>query len=238
MHPRSPGSFRLFTVFGIDVLLHWSWFVVAVIQIQFSHLFGNPFWHALTYLSLFGIVLLHEFGHALACRSVGGQANHIVLWPLGGIAFVRPPARPGAVLWSIAAGPLVNVVLVPVTFLIYMFVAGGVPAFKFTADMPDLQRVAYIMCVINLGILGFNMLPVYPLDGGQILQALLWFKLGRALSLKIATVIGMAVAVVGGALAFSSGRMWLLVMAVFIGWQSWNGYRVSRYMAIQEGGRG
>ena len=57
---------------------------------------------------------MHEFGHALACRQVGGKANQIMLWPLGGVAYVSPPQRPGAMLWSIAAGPLVNVVLVPV----------------------------------------------------------------------------------------------------------------------------
>ena len=56
-------------------------------------------------------MLTHEFGHALACRSVGGTADNIMLWPLGGVAYVNPPQRPGATLWSIAAGPLVNVAL-------------------------------------------------------------------------------------------------------------------------------
>src|SRR5438477_7968109 len=73
-----------------------------------------PVWGVLEYLSLFVIVLIHEFGHALACRQVGGVANRIVLWPLGGVAFVNPPRRPGAYLWSIAAGPLVNVALIPI----------------------------------------------------------------------------------------------------------------------------
>ena len=61
--------------------------------------------------------MMHEFGHALACRQVGGQANRIVLWPLGGIAFVSPPPRAGAMLWSIAAGPLVNLLLAPILML-------------------------------------------------------------------------------------------------------------------------
>ena len=75
----------------------------------------------LEYLALFVIVLLHEFGHALACRQVGGQADQIVLWPLGGVAYVAPPPRPGATLWSIAAGPLVNVVLVPVLTILWFW---------------------------------------------------------------------------------------------------------------------
>ena len=50
----------------------------------------------------------------MACRQVGGTADHILLWPFGGVAYVNPPQRPGAMLWSIAAGPLVNVALAPV----------------------------------------------------------------------------------------------------------------------------
>src|SRR6185312_3994888 len=114
--PTSPqGSVRLFRASGIEVFLHWSWFVVAVYEInqQSGGRYSSIQWNILEYLVLFLIVLLHEFGHALACRQVG-RANRIVLWPLGGVAYVDPPPRPGATLWSIAAGPLVNVVLLPV----------------------------------------------------------------------------------------------------------------------------
>src|SRR5947208_16813733 len=113
--PTRHGSFRLFRLAGIDVFLHWSWFAVAVFEIQDrAKQYSSLSWNALEYVGLFLIVLMHEFGHALACRQVGGQANQIVLWPLGGVAYVSPPPRPGATLWSIAAGPLVNVALVPV----------------------------------------------------------------------------------------------------------------------------
>lgn len=108
------GSLHLFRLFGIDVYVHWSWFLVAAVLYYYVPMAGTKLWHVATYLSLFAIVLTHEFGHALACRSVGGTARNIVLWPLGGVAFVQPPARPGALLWSIIAGPLVNFVLVPV----------------------------------------------------------------------------------------------------------------------------
>src|SRR5205823_4575722 len=81
----------------------------------------------LEYVSVFVIVLMHEFGHALACRQVGGIANRIVLWPLGGIAFVDPPRRPGAYLWSIAAGPLVNVILLPVLAFVSMMAQASLP---------------------------------------------------------------------------------------------------------------
>ncbi|HEX7010826.1 MAG TPA: site-2 protease family protein, partial [Phycisphaeraceae bacterium] len=168
---------RLFRVLGITVYVHWTWFLVAAVQWQIGR-FGAA-WHVATYLTLFGIVLLHEFGHALACRSVGGWADRIVLWPLGGIAFVQPPPRPGPVLWSIAAGPLVNVLLVPVTGLVFIL-SGGLhtPPEAWT----HWQWYVGAVMLMNFSLLAFNLLPIYPLDGGQMFQAVLWFFMGRARS--------------------------------------------------------
>src|SRR5579863_10143579 len=86
------GSFRIFRIAGIDVYLNWLWFIFAIYEIQARTTeYSSPIWNVLEYLSLFVIVTMHEFGHALACRSVGGTANQIVLWPLGGVAYVNPP---------------------------------------------------------------------------------------------------------------------------------------------------
>src|ERR1044072_6278260 len=128
MTPTRQRSLRLFRFAGIDVYLHWSWFLVAWLDItQRGKSYSSITCNVLEYLSLFAIVLLHEFGHALACRQVGGIANQIVLWPLGGIAFVNPPRRAGAYLWSIAAGPLVNLVLLPVLGVMSMLVRAAAP---------------------------------------------------------------------------------------------------------------
>ncbi|HTV42098.1 MAG TPA: site-2 protease family protein [Candidatus Sulfotelmatobacter sp.] len=164
-------------------------------------------WNIFEYLTLFLIVLLHEFGHALACRSVGGQAHEIVLWPLGGVAYASPPARPGATLWTIAAGPLVNVALVPI-FSAFWWIAA-------TANWSDnLYHFIIAAWAINLGLLIFNMLPVYPLDGGQILRALLWFPLGRARSLMVACVVGFLGAAGLAALAIWLQSVWLGLICV------------------------
>ncbi|HEV3021219.1 MAG TPA: hypothetical protein VGX76_02085, partial [Pirellulales bacterium] len=121
MPATQSGSVRLFRFAGIDVFVHWSWLVAAIVLIQLRQRdYASFIWNVIEYLTLFAIVLLHEFGHSLACRQVGGTANRILLWPLGGIAFVAPPSRPGTVLWSIAAGPLVNVLLVPATLGVYL----------------------------------------------------------------------------------------------------------------------
>src|SRR5579863_527015 len=186
--PSRQGSFRIFRFQGIDVFLHWSWFLWAVYETRGGVAsYSSNTWNALEFLALFLIVLMHEFGHALACRQVGGRADQIVLWPLGGVAYVDPPPRPGATLWSIAAGPLVNVVLVPVIYLILTL--GRSSGWSGTA--PDLLRLLRSIFYMNAGLLIFNILPIYPLDGGQILRSLLWFVLGRARSLIVATVLGL-----------------------------------------------
>src|ERR1035438_2344936 len=120
MLPTRQGSIRLFRFAGIDVYLNWLWFLAAVYLVQSTmKSYSTMLWPVLECLALFLIVLLHEFGHALACRQVGGQANLIVLWPLGGVAYVAPPLRPGAVLWSIAIGAAVDVALAPVLSLFW-----------------------------------------------------------------------------------------------------------------------
>src|SRR5579863_382206 len=166
------GAIHLFRLAGVDLYLHWSWFLVAAYEIQ-SHeaRYSSIVWNVLEYLALFAIVLTHEFGHSLACRQVGGTADQIVLWPLGGVAYVNPPQRPGATLWSIAAGPLVNVALAPILFALDL---SGRSA-GWAETMPNAYHFLHSVLLINIGLLIFNMLPIYPLDGGQILRALLWF---------------------------------------------------------------
>ena len=106
---------------------------------------------------------------------MGGRADQIVLWPLGGVAFVDPPPRPGATLWSIAAGPLVNVLLIPI-FSLAWFLAKSL---NWPETNPNLYNLITTIWIINAALLAFNMLPIYPLDGGQILRSLLWFFRAR-----------------------------------------------------------
>ena len=222
--PSHQGSIRLFHFAGVTVFLHWSWFLVAVFEINSrAGKYSSITWNVAEYLALFLIVLLHEYGHALACRQVGGNANQIVLWPLGGVAYVDPPPRPGAVLWSIAAGPLVNVVLVPVLALL----AGTGRTLGWAQSMPDLQTLLRAVLFINVALLIFNMLPVYPLDGGQIFRALLWFVLGRARSLMVATLIGFLGVAGLIVLAFRVSSVWFFILSVFILLNCWGGLKQS-----------
>jgi Zn-dependent protease len=219
--PTNKGAIRLFQIAGITIFLHWSWFFVAVFEIERQSLYSSRMWSVLEYLTLFAIVILHEFGHALACRSVGGTAEQIVLWPLGGVAYVNAPARPGATLWSIAAGPLVNVALAPLLGLLWIATytpAGSAPASDFSVYVHEVN-------VINIVLLLFNVLPFYPLDGGKILRSLLWYVIGRARSLMVTVIIGF-IGVIGlGVLAVLIQSVWLGIVAVFAGMQCFNGFK-------------
>jgi Zn-dependent protease len=232
------GSLRLFQLFGIDVYVHWSWLLVALFQVQYrAHiaqdgatslpLYDSGRWYWFEYLALFGIVLLHEFGHALACRSVRGIANHIVLWPLGGIAFSRPPQRPGPVLWTVAAGPLVNVLLMPVLGGLW-FLSVQLNWAAVNVDLPPFLATVFRL---NFWLLIFNLVPIFPLDGGRILHGLLWFIIGPADSLIIVSVIGM----IGGGLLFLLSLLGLNVMltvvAAFVILSAYAGFRQGRMLS-------
>jgi Zn-dependent protease len=222
MPNASPGSFHLFRFSGVDVFLHWSWFLVAILELNSrAGRYSSLAWNVVEYLLLFLIVLVHEFGHALACRQVGGVANRIVLWPLGGVAFVNPPQRPGATLWSIAAGPLVNVVLLAALAVIGLLNR----SFGWAQTWPDVYRLLRAAWFINLGLLVFNMLPVYPLDGGQILRSLLWFVLGRARSLMVATIVGFLGVAGFILLALWVHSVWFGALAAFMLLNCWGGLR-------------
>jgi Zn-dependent protease len=222
------GAIRLFRVAGIDVFLHWSWFVVAVFEINGrARTYSSLTFNVLEYLALFLIVLLHEYGHALACRQVGGTADRIVLWPLGGVAYVNPPPRPGATLWSIAAGPLVNVVLVPVLSLLGIVSR----SLGWAAAMPDFQALLRAIWFMNFALLIFNLLPIYPLDGGQILRSLLWYLLGRARSLMVAAITGL-VGVAGFiVLALWTRSVWYGAISAFMLMNCWRGLKQAQALS-------
>jgi Zn-dependent protease len=224
--PTRQGSFHLFKLFGINVYLHWSWFLVLLYEIQVRKgLYSSITWNVLECVTLFAIVLMHEFGHALACRSVGGQANQIVLWPFGGVAYIAPPQRAGAQLWSIAAGPLVNVILFPILSLTWWL------AYSQGMDQSsNLYTYVFAMWVINLSLLIFNMLPIYPLDGGQILRSLLWFVMGLGRSLMTATIIGFVGATGLILFAIWAQSVWLGAICLLILFNCFQGFQRAREM--------
>jgi Zn-dependent protease len=239
------GVIPLFRFAGIRVLLHWSWILMAMYQISRPSIYDSTIWKIAEYVALFAIVLLHEFGHAFASRQVGGESKEILLWPFGGIAFVRVPPRAGAQLWGIVAGPLVNVGIwlgLAAAFSVTLgasFAEVLLHPLRFlyaVADRPDPIRFCGMMYVINAFVLGFNVLPIYPLDGGQTLRSLLWFWLGRARSLQVASIIGLIglPLLLVWRLQNDQLSLFTLLLAFFLGRQCWAGFQQSKMLFMLE----
>jgi Zn-dependent protease len=235
MFPTSQGSFKLFKFSGIQVYLHWSWLLVAFYQIeQRKNAYASPGWNVAEYLILFLIVLMHEFGHSFASRQVGGHSDTIVLWPFGGVAWVSAPQRSAAQLWSIAAGPLVNVALfVPLTVVLFL---SSFRAMEFTS--PNAFQLMNRVWEINFGLLVFNMLPIFPLDGGQILRSLLWFFIGPLRSLNAACITGLIgiSLLVAYLLLDHRFSLWMGLLAYLIGSSCWSSLQQARAASQQARG--
>ncbi|MBM4112018.1 MAG: hypothetical protein FJ253_01390 [Phycisphaerae bacterium] len=201
-------------VAGVTVRVH-ALFLVAIVAWLLKSMLVDPSTGAATpfdlphtvvvLIALFLIVLLHEFGHVAACRRVGGDADEILLWPLGGLASVDPPRRWTAELATTLGGPAVNAAIWVIGALVLGFGAGwkmstlapnplNPTAF---ASMPNSAlETVFLVHWINWVLLLFNLLPFFPLDGGRVLLALLSRRLGFADATRIASRIG----VVGAAL--------------------------------------
>jgi Zn-dependent protease len=165
---------------GIEVYIHWLLLLQWVIQLDDVIRPGSGgsalvAWILMVALML-GSILLHELGHCFAARKVGGNADEIVLWPLGGLAFCDCPRHWKAHFVVAAGGPLVTVAIIALSW----------PAFHFAGTAwPDLRlngyfRMAHAILVgWNMLILVFNLIPLFPMDGGRIFHALAWRHFSR-----------------------------------------------------------
>jgi stage IV sporulation protein FB len=222
------GSIPLFTAFGIRVRMHVSLLFLLVFSLLTAESQHGMGWkNALTFdLTLFAIILLHEYGHCFAGRSVGGEARDILLWPLGGLAFVEAPNRAWPQFATAAGGPLVNVIICFFAAIGLGVVQHGWPdlpwnpwKMHFEPEGGVLGYAFWFVFIISWSLFLFNMmLPVYPMDCWRIVQTSLWFKLGFYRSMMIALPLGMIAAVLAGLWGLFNIGGWyglaLLIIAV------------------------
>jgi Zn-dependent protease len=128
-----------------------------------------------------------------------------------------------------AAGPLVNVVLIPLLSLFVLILT----KLDWRTIPPDFYQFVRILWLMNAVLLLFNLIPVYPLDGGQILRGLLWLKVGPIRSLKAASVIGFGGAILFGLWAFAARSIWLGIITFFIFAQAQAGWRAAQNLATE-----
>ncbi len=211
-------SWKIGRFFGIDVYIHWSFWLLPVL-VLFSQGGLGDLGTAAFLLSIlaagFGCVVLHEYGHALAARAFGIGTRDITLYPIGGVARLESMGRkPWQEFWIALAGPAVNVVLI--------LLLASVLTAAFLADpagVPESLGVHFLslLLALNIGMVVFNLLPAFPLDGGRVLRSLLSLGLGKLRATRLAARVGAVLAwliALGGALFL--GNPTLLVIGLFV----------------------
>ncbi len=244
------GSYRLLRVFGIDILVHWSWLAIFVLLVWwlaqgfFKDEYGDwtvgQRWAAavVAALTFFGSILLHELAHSLVAKREGLPVRSITLFIFGGVsALGGEPQTPGQEFRVAIVGPLVSFVLA-VVFGLVMVVA-------YLSDVGDSPpaAVALYLALVNLAVGVFNMLPGYPLDGGRVLRAGLWAR-GRNLltatrgASKTGTFIAFGLIAIGVVSILAGnfiGGAWFIVIGWFLRNVSEASYQQMLFRSTLEG---
>lgn len=215
------GSLRLFRLFGINVFAHWT-FALLLAIIAWQHYRGAPAGGELAAvaqgvgltLTIFACVVMHEFGHALAARRYKIKTREIVIQIIGGVARLEGEARtPAQELVIAIAGPLVNVVILCVLVPLELGILGVEELTS--ARISGGQFLAQIIWA-NFMLVVFNMIPAFPMDGGRVLRALLWYATSHARATTIAARVGQAVAVLFAVVGLTLGWSALILVGVFV----------------------
>jgi Zn-dependent protease/predicted transcriptional regulator len=224
------AQIKLGTVFGVELGLHYSWFVIALL-IVFSlaaHFHQvHPSWgesvtwaaSILTGILFFAGLFAHELSHAMVAKARGLPIHRITLFLLGGMAQIEKEAGDAKTeFWMGIAGPIASAVIGIV--LLGLAAASG---WAWRAE-PATPGVAILVWLgyINLALGAFNMIPGFPLDGGRVLRAIIWWITKNAdRATRAATTVGQVVAVLFimyGLLTFFGGDVVGGIWMAFIGW--------------------
>ncbi|TVQ32164.1 MAG: hypothetical protein EA376_06710 [Phycisphaeraceae bacterium] len=229
-------------VAGIRVRLHLFFlvYVLAMLLTSIGQGHLGVGYMALAMGGLFTVVLLHEFGHCFACRAVEGEASEILMWPLGGLAMCDPPHSWRANFITTAGGPAVNVAILPLT-VGGLLLAGRADTILFNPFMPGATVGSldawwlvglWWLHYLNLLILGFNVLiPMFPMDGGRLVQAMLWSRVGYRQATETTVIIGFVGAGVLGVIALVANQVMLLAIAGFGAVMCWRERKLLRMEA-------
>ncbi|MBQ7568379.1 site-2 protease family protein [bacterium] len=243
-------SYRCGKLLGIDVYVHVTFFLLLGYFLLSGLLKTDSMMFALFSVGLvlitFSIVVMHELGHSMAARHFGIATRNIMLLPIGGVASLeRMPEKPKEELIVALSGPAVNLVLAAL-FAGLRYLHSGI-LFSFDwghweAGLIDM--LLHWMVVLNMGLLAFNLIPAFPMDGGRVLRALLGFKYDYLRASEIAVKVARVVAV--GFFVYAllgRGSMMLMLIAFFV----WKGgsdelnmirqREMMRQMAAQFGGK-
>jgi stage IV sporulation protein FB len=246
-------SLPLGRLFGINIRVHVLFPLVAValiLRAGFTKDAPPGVWLDATMLVilLFVIVLLHEFGHCFGARWMDGDAQNILIWPLGGLAFVEVPRTARANFVATAAGPFVNLLIcvfvglafcsmtdfkvqppwnpLPVSdwgWSPYRDRAGELLLYDWSWHPVPETRMAVILLArtfwLSLVLFVLNVfLPAFPLDGGRMFQCALWPRLGFQTSLQWALFAGLITGIIVAIGSLALNEVMLFFLAIFVFW--------------------
>ena len=210
-------SWKIGELAGIGIYVHATFWLLILFILYGNWRQGQNLSTALSgvvfVLAIFGCIVLHELGHALTARKYGIRTRDITLLPIGGLARLeRMPDDPRQELWVALAGPAVNVVIAAALFL--LVTAGGmqpdIADFKWTGG--DFLNK---LMAVNIWLVGFNLLPAFPMDGGRVLRALLAQRMEYVQATRLAARIGQGMAYIFGLLGLFTDPF-LLFIALFV----------------------
>ncbi len=214
-------SMRAGKYFGIDVFIHWTFWIliiwIVLMHVGNGHNLSQALSGVLFIFALFLCVVLHEFGHALVARRFGVLTHDITLYPIGGVASLESmPEKPAQELLVGLAGPAVNLTIALFLWA-YLSFSGqlqGLSMINMSHDMaqiPILVNLFYANIVLAL----FNLIPAFPMDGGRVFRGFLSFFMDRIRATRIAAGLGQFLAIVFVFLGFFY-NFWLVFIGLFI----------------------
>jgi len=212
------GSIRFIRVFGIDIDIHITFFLLLGIFFLFLGING-----LILILGVFLFVTIHELCHGLAARYFGLRVTKITLLPIGGIASMSEmPTKPYQELIISLAGPLSNALIVIIFYFPLHALLGEetlmYPIRVLTGQAEHTGQFNVIAHIywINLVLAVFNMIPAFPMDGGRVLRAILSYRMGRKAATQVAVRLGHIFALLFAYVGIVYGHIFLLLIAVFI----------------------
>ncbi len=224
------AQIKLGRIFGIQIGLHYSWLIIALlVMLSLAAQFQatNPQWGKgviwataiVTGLLFFVAIILHELSHAAVAKARGLPVRSITLFALGGVAQIeKESADAKTEFWIAIVGPIASAII-GLFCLLLAWALGWAPS-----GTPSTPAVAMLMWLglINIGLAAFNLIPGYPLDGGRVLRAIIWWSTGDATrATRIASSVGQFVAfafIVFGIFRFFGGAGFGGLWIAFIGW--------------------
>ena len=224
------AQIKLGRIFGIQIGLHYSWLIIALlVALSLAAQFhaGNPQWSEVTIwataivtaLLFFVSIILHELSHAAVAKARGLPVRSITLFALGGVAQIEKDATdPKTEFWMAIVGPIASIIIGSVCLGLASVLGWRPPA---NAQTPLVAMLMWLG-VINIALGVFNLIPGFPLDGGRVFRAIVWWITGNAdQATRIASLVGQFVAfvfIIWGIFRFFNGAGFGGLWLAFIGW--------------------